>query len=141
MKERLPSPEGTPAERQWPIVGGMITGARRALTWVFKTRIPAELQQRGLTEEMYAEIDRRFYAMMRGQEDVGQKRILKKVAGGQRTILQGFGDALLHQGWHERDRRSEEILRCLVEEYGFEHDAQIREFLEQKFLRQPPALG
>ena len=125
----------------WHTLAKLMDSARTGLHALFSTRVPQDLQERGLTQELFTELHQKFYNMLRGYRSGAIRKIQRRMRREEIGTIAGFGESLMASGWHADDKRSEEILNTLIGEYGWENDKEICEFLQKQFLRQPPALG
>lgn len=108
---------------------------------LFSTRIPNDLKERGLTDEVFKEFEAAFYAKMKENESDDVSIIRRRAAEGKTGHVAAFGEALTASGWYAQDQRSEAVLKILIDDSGFQNDPEICDFLEKRFLRQPPELG
>jgi hypothetical protein len=136
-----PESEGEGPSKAKALIYGIGRVIKNAAVNLFKTNIPKALQERGLTEEVLREFDTRFYAMLRGNGNVAQKRIQRSMASGERTFLQGFLAAAESDGWDARENRKREIFNTLIDEFGYESDLEMVAFLHDQFVGSPPSIG
>jgi hypothetical protein len=136
-----PESEGKGPSKAMALLRAIGTTVKGSAAKLFKTSIPKALQERGLTETSLQDFDTRFYAMLRGNGNVAQKRIQRSIASGERTFLQSFLAAAESDGWDARENRKREIFNTLIDEFGYGNDTEMVAFLHDQFVGSPPSMG
>ncbi len=94
----------------------------RALYALFQTRIPQDLQKKGLTREKFEDFYTRFFERVRGHKSISVRN------------AKNFEAMLMADGWGAAIERKSHVFEDLLGEFGWQDDADIRAFLRDIFL-------
>lgn len=114
---------------------------RSVIAWLFKVRIPRKIQELGLTESLFLQLQHEFYCSLKALDKKGEAAVERDVIAGKQTFAEGFVRALEHSGWEARNRRAEATLNALIERHNLSDNPEIVAFLKSELLSQPPELG
>lgn len=131
------APDGTPPRQ--PVLHRLRQFVVSAVQRLFTTQIPLDLQQRGLTPEVYEAIAKQYSDMLRGYRKHALRNIQQKRKNGDISAYRAFVRQLEAEGYSAEVDRKHAILDALMEEYGFNNDTHIPGFLRTQ-LAPPPYL-
>ena len=94
----------------------------KTLYTLFQTRIPKDLQQKGLTREKFEDFYKKFYERCRGLKYMEVRNV------------QNFPQLLVADGWGAAFERKSLVFEDLLGEFGWDTDGEIRKFLLDIFL-------
>lgn len=103
----------------------------QALYRLFQTRIPQNLQDKGLTRKIFDEIYKKFYEISRGHLFVALRNTIRD----EQEEGAMLAKQVLLLGKEATHKRAMQVLQSLVEEYGFDDNPDIQEFLESTLCR------
>jgi hypothetical protein len=129
-------PEKTPLTIS-SVVVGVTNWVNARVKQAFVVTVPNELVARGLTQEIYNEISKRYYEMVRGKRSTDRLKIQKKINKGEIGMFGGWQEAMLADGWTAVADNRNAVLETLAGDFGFTDDREICMFLKDKLNPDP----